>query len=164
MPRYLSPRKAAKYKELIEKLARILNSNKYNSFLIEGPREALYDDLWTIRSTLFSPHSSRFRFKKQFNGVWIEVLAPFSTDIPIPTIDTWDGDTIEAELTRGGIASKLILDKPSKVRFALTQSISEVDLEKLAKVAVANEYHMLVNDGWISFTKILTTPQEESTV
>lgn len=158
MPRYLSSRKAAKYKLLIEKIARILASNKIESFIVEGPRDSTYDDLWTIRSTLFSNHSSRFKFKKQFNGVWVEIIPPFDSSIdPLSTLDLWDGETVEQEFSRGMIATKLIMDKPSKIRFVRSSSITDTDLGKLHNLAEGSSYEMIVDDKFISFT--ILSPQ-----
>lgn len=152
MPRYLSPRKAAKYKEVIEKIARIVGSNKYDTFLVEGPRDSTYDDLWTIRSTLFSTHSFRFKFKKQFNGVWVEILPPFDTSNPIINLDVWDGETVEQELSRGMIATKLILDKPKKIRFVRSAILTDKDLDKLSLVATSSSYTLLIDEKFLSFT------------
>jgi hypothetical protein len=152
MPRYLSPRKAAKYREVIEKIARIVGSNKYDTFLVEGPRDSTYDDLWTIRSTLFSTHSFRFKFKKQFNGVWVEILPPFDTSNPIINLDVWDGETVEQELSRGMIATKLILDKPKKIRFVRSSILTDKDLDKLALVATSASYTLLIDEKFLSFT------------
>lgn len=152
MPRYLSPRKAAKYKEVIEKIARIVGSNKYDTFLVEGPRDSTYDDLWTIRSILFSTHSFRFKFKKQFNGVWVEILPPFDTSNPIINLDVWDGETVEQELSRGMIATKLILDKPKKIRFVRSAILTDKDLDKLSLVATSSSYTLLIDEKFLSFT------------
>lgn len=163
MPRYLSPRKAAKYKSLIEKIARILASNKSESFLLEGPRDALYDDLWTIRSTLFSTSTTRFRFKRQFNGVWVEIFPPFShpETLSLESLGVWDGETVEAELARGAIGAKLILEKPPRIRFARSSLLSPTDIDKLASIAAANSYEFLLDEKFLTFTLI---PSSESSV
>lgn len=153
MPRYLSPRKAAKHKETIEKFARILAASKYESFILDGPPASLYDDLWTIRAILFPSHTHRFRFKKQFNGVWVEISPPFNTSNTVDSIDMWDGETVEQELTRGMIATKLIMDKPSKIRFSMSP-LSEKDVDKLTVLATNNSYATLATDKWLSFTHI----------
>jgi hypothetical protein len=153
MPRYLSPRKAAKYKDLIEKLARIISHNKYETFVVESATpNSLYDDLWTIRSHLFSPHSYRFKFKKQFNGVWVEVLPPFNSADVASTIDLFDGETVETSLARGAIGSKILLDKPEKIRF-YKDLLSPTDVEKLTTLGNLNNYSVETDEKYIIFTK-----------
>jgi hypothetical protein len=164
MPRYLSQRKAAKYKEVIEKIARILGSSRYDNFLVEGPRDATYDDLWTIRSTLFPTHTFRFKFKKQFNGVWVEIVPPFSTSSTDNlSLDLWDGETIEQEFSRGMIATKLILDKPVKIRFVRSAQITDKDLDKLSLLSTSNNYEFIVDEKFLSFTLIPNTTAGEQT-
>jgi len=154
MPRYLSARKAAKYKETIEKIARILAKDKYETFLIEGPRDALYDDLWTIRSHIFSAATHRFKFKKQFNGVWVEIIPDFSPSStnPLQDIDIFDGETVEQKLTRGAIGSKVLLDKPKKIRFLNSELLTETDISKLSNLASANNYLFEVTPAFLIFT------------
>lgn len=153
MPRYLSARKAAKYKETIEKIARILAKDKYESFLLEGPRDALYDDLWTIRSHIFAASTHRFKFKKQFNGVWVEIIPDFSpSSNPLQDIDIFDGETVEQKLTRGAIGSKILLDKPKKIRFINSELLSDTDITKLTNLATANNYHVEVTSSFLIFT------------
>jgi len=65
----------------------------------------------------------------------------------------WDGETVEQELTRGMIATKLIIDKPDKIRFSLSP-LSERDVDKLTVLATNNSYTTLVTDKWLSFTHI----------
>lgn len=161
MPRYLSPRKTAKYKELIEKIAKLLVSNTNTTFLVEGSPSALYDDLWTIRTNMFKEFSSRLRFKKQFNGVAVEVSPTFSFD---GGLDLWDGESVDGELTRGAIGSRIILDKPNKIRFNRSSLLSESDIEKLAKLATGNDYTLLVSEKWLSFTKVNNESKKEEEV
>jgi hypothetical protein len=151
MPRYLSPRKAAKYKDVIAKITKAIQSGKYESFVIEGPPSALYDDLWTIRSQMFKEATARFKYKKQFSGVWIEILPEFNSSDPIEEV--FDGISIEDPVNRGAMAAKLIAEKPKKVRFNKSH-LTELDIEKLAKLSNDIQYTVLVNDTYITFTAI----------
>ena len=149
MPRYLSPRKAHKYQEVIKKMAEILRSNKFSSYIIEGSPSALYDDLWTIRSTLFKQSSQRFKFKKQYNGVWVEILPTFGED---EYIDVYDGVDITETLTKNSIASYIIMHKPRKVRFGISH-LDDSDVEKLHQLAITLSYATHINPPHILFEK-----------
>ncbi len=72
----------------------------------------------------------------------------------------WDGETVEQELTRGMIATKLIMDKPSKIRFSISP-LSEKDVDKLTVLATNNSYTTLVSDKWLSFTHIPESKEHE---
>lgn len=90
--------------------------------------------------------------------MWVEVSPSFNTSDPLENVDVWDGETVETNLTRGMIATKLIMDKPNKIRFPLT-SLSPSDIEKLTALALANSYSTIVDDKWISFLSV-STPNE----
>jgi hypothetical protein len=84
--------------------------------------------------------------------VWVEILPPFDTSNPIINLDVWDGETVEQELSRGMIATKLILDKPKKIRFVRSSILTDKDLDKLALVATSASYTLLIDEKFLSFT------------
>lgn len=130
-------------------MAEILRSNKFHSYIIEGSPSSLYDDLWTIRSTLFQQSSQRFKFKKQYNGVWVEILPEFGM---VEDVDVYDGLDISENLTKNSIASYVIMNKPRKVRFKISH-LDAVDVEKLNQLAILYNYSSLINPPYIFFEK-----------
>ena len=58
---------------------------------------------------------------------------------------------IEENLTRGAIASRILLDKPKKIRFVRSPALSDVDIEKLQTLCSFNSYTLEVSDKFLTF-------------
>lgn len=143
----------------MEKLTTLLDQNKFASFAVEGNPKSVYEDLWTLRVSLFKDYSKRIRFNKQEYGVEVQVSGTSvePKDIKFaPTI--YEGETIHEQLNRAEIASHMIALSPPNIRFNRS-ALTPVDIEKLGLFARAKKYEFVVNTDTIQFTQ--TNPKDE---
>lgn len=148
--RYLSRRKENQHKPVIDELIKHLQSNQHKQVFIEGDSSTLYEDFWNIRTKYFKFVSNRLRFKKQHNGLIIEVFQQLTSQTSFIT-DMWDGMSFDVIYNRGEIASRLLEINPSKARFLTDPSLTVDDILKLKKLAISLHYTMKREDSFLCF-------------
>lgn len=145
--RYLSTRKENQHKSLILQIKDLLQSNMPDVLFISGIPNSLYEDLWNIRTKHFKHASNRLRFKKQYNGVLIEISPQILEQM---SMDLWDGISYSQLHTRQEIAFK-VMESPCKVRFYSDLSMTQEDIDKLKKLATSLHLTVKQEEDYICF-------------
>ena len=135
----------------------LLQSNLPDVIFVSGIPNSLYEDLWNIRTKHFKHASNRLRFKKQYNGVLVEISPQILEQM---SVDLWDGISYEQMYTRQEIASRL-METAGKVRFYFDLTMPAEDIDKLKKLATSLHLEAKLEEAYICFYPVSNTEKSE---